>query len=118
MDPSIYLMDDENKLPTDVSAKVEESNSLTSDKKNVIQKESNSSIDCGSHTENRNCSPRNVRTVEGNYDDLLNKVSDCLEAINIAESVSDDKGFLSFSIMPMYVVPCLDFRLPRTILFF
>ncbi|CAL5404833.1 unnamed protein product [Camellia sinensis] len=91
LDPSIYLMDDENKLPTDMPAKAEEPNSVTSDDKNVTQMESNSSILCDSHSENTNCSPQDARSMEETNADLLNKVSDCLESINIAESVSDDK---------------------------
>ncbi|KAF5947698.1 hypothetical protein HYC85_013655 [Camellia sinensis] len=92
LDPSIYLMDDENKLPTDMPAKAEEPNSVTSDDKNVSQMESNSSILCDSHSENTNRSPQDARSMEETNADLLNKVSDCLESINIAESVSDDKG--------------------------
>ncbi|THG09814.1 hypothetical protein TEA_010590 [Camellia sinensis var. sinensis] len=92
LDPSIYLMDDENKLPTDMPAKAEEPNSVTSDDKNVTQMESNSSILCDSHSENTNRSPQDARSMEETNADLLNKVSDCLESINIAESVSDDKG--------------------------
>lgn len=92
LDPSIYLMDDENKLPTDMPAKAEEPNSVTSDDKNVTQMESNSSILCDSHRENTNRSPQDARSMEETNADLLNKVSDCLESINIAESVSDDKG--------------------------
>ncbi|KAL7221773.1 hypothetical protein ACSBR1_023672 [Camellia fascicularis] len=57
LDPSIYLMDDENKLPTDMPTKAEEPNSVTSDNKNVTQMESNSSILCDSHSENTNRSP-------------------------------------------------------------
>lgn len=92
LDPSIYLMDDENKLPTDIPAKAEEPNSVTSDDKTVTQMESNSSILCDSHSENTNRSPQDARLMEETNADLLNKVSDCLESINIAESVSDDKG--------------------------
>ncbi|GFY84284.1 P-loop containing nucleoside triphosphate hydrolases superfamily protein [Actinidia rufa] len=92
LDPSIYLMDDENKLPSHVPTNVEEPNSLKSDDKNALQMESNSSNFCGKHSENRNCSPQNAMSEVGLSADLLNKVSDCLESINIAASVSDDKG--------------------------
>ncbi|GFY84292.1 P-loop containing nucleoside triphosphate hydrolases superfamily protein [Actinidia rufa] len=94
LDPSIYLMDDENKLPSHVPTNVEEPNSLKSDDKNALQMESNSSNFCGKHSENRNCSPQNAMSEVGLSADLLNKVSDCLESINIAASVSDDKGLL------------------------
>ncbi|XP_057489566.1 uncharacterized protein LOC130775470 isoform X1 [Actinidia eriantha] len=92
LDPSIYLMDDENKLPSHMPTNVEEPNSLKSDDKSAIQRESNSSNFCGKHSENRNFSPQNARLEVGISSDLLNKVSDCLESINIAASVSDDKG--------------------------
>lgn len=92
MDPSIYLMDDENKLPTDISPKVEEPNSLTSDEKNVMETESNPSVDSANHSENRNGSPQNARSVERIHADLLNRVSDHLESIDIAASDSADRG--------------------------
>lgn len=92
LDPSIYLMDDENKLPTDISPKVEEPNSLTSDEKNVMETESNPSVDSANHSENRNGSPQNARSVERIHADLLNRVSDHLESIDIAASDSADRG--------------------------
>ncbi|XP_028052422.1 uncharacterized protein LOC114256933 isoform X3 [Camellia sinensis] len=92
LDPSIYLMEDENKSQTHMPAEVEEPNSLTSDDKNAIQMESNSSNFCGSHSENSNCSSQNAQSTEGVSADQLNKVSNCLESINIAASVSNDTG--------------------------
>ncbi|KAG5533685.1 hypothetical protein RHGRI_027761 [Rhododendron griersonianum] len=92
LDPSIYLMDDENKLPTDISEKVEEPNSLTSDDKNVLETESNPSTDGGNHSENRDGAPQNATPVERIHADLLNKVSDHLESIDIAANDSVDKG--------------------------
>ncbi|KAI8540265.1 hypothetical protein RHMOL_Rhmol09G0249500 [Rhododendron molle] len=75
LDPSIYLMDDENKLPTDISEKVEEPNSLTSDEKNVIETESNPSTDGGNHSKNRDGAPQNATPVERIHADLLKKFS-------------------------------------------
>ncbi|XP_058181642.1 uncharacterized protein LOC131300029 [Rhododendron vialii] len=92
LDPSIYLMDDENKLPTDISEKVEEPNSLTSDDKNAIETESNPSTDGGNHSENRDGAPQNATPVERIHADLLNKVSDHLESIDIAANDSVNKG--------------------------
>ncbi|XP_057475181.1 uncharacterized protein LOC130763304 isoform X2 [Actinidia eriantha] len=92
LDPSIYLMDDENKLPSHMPTNVEEPNSLKSDDKRPIQRESNSSNFYDKHSEDRNCSPQNARSEVGISADLLNKVSDCLESISIAASVYDDKG--------------------------
>lgn len=112
MDPSIYLMDDENKLPTDISEKVEEPNSLPSDDKNVIETESNPSTDGGNHSENRDGAPQNAMPVERIHADLLNKVSDHLESIDIAANDSVDKGLLFISILRMHLVLPLGF-LPK-----
>ena len=87
-------MDDENKLPVDVPAKVEKPDSLSSNDKNEVKVESNSSIVCGNRIENRTCSPQNASSVEKIHGDLLNKVSDCLESISVAACVSDDKGLV------------------------
>uniref|UniRef100_A0A5B6ZC60 2-phosphoglycerate kinase n=1 Tax=Davidia involucrata TaxID=16924 RepID=A0A5B6ZC60_DAVIN len=92
LDPSIYLMDDENKLPTNMPEKIEESNPAMSDDKNAIQTENNSTAVCDSHSENSNCSVGNARSEEGVSADQLNKVSDRLESIDIARSVSENKG--------------------------
>ncbi|XP_052186328.1 uncharacterized protein LOC127797451 [Diospyros lotus] len=88
LDPSIYLMDDENKLPTDMQAKVEDPKSVASDEKSATQRES-ASIACGDQSENTDFSPQNCRSLEG---DMLHKVSVGLESVDIAASVSDDKG--------------------------
>ncbi|KAA8539791.1 hypothetical protein F0562_026483 [Nyssa sinensis] len=90
LDPSIYLMDDENKLPTNMPEKIE-SNPVTSDDKSAIQMES-TTVDCGSHSENSNFSSGNVRSQEGISADELNKVSDHLESIDIAQNAPDNKG--------------------------
>ncbi|KAL6959857.1 hypothetical protein U1Q18_040008 [Sarracenia purpurea var. burkii] len=92
LDPSIYVMDDENKLPSDIPAKVEEPSSLTSGDENVIKMENDSSIGRGNHGENTKCSPQDASSVDRTHADQLNKVSDCIESIKIATSVSDDKG--------------------------
>lgn len=105
-------MDDENKLPTDISPKVEEPNSLTSDEKNVMETESNPSVDSANHSENRNGSPQNARSVERIHADLLNRVSDHLESIDIAASDSADRGLLFISIFRLHLILFLDFRSP------
>ncbi|KAA8533877.1 hypothetical protein F0562_031394 [Nyssa sinensis] len=92
LDPSIYLMDDENKLPTNMPEKIEDPNPVMSDDKNALQMENNSTIVCDSHGENSNCPVGNVRSEEGLSADQLNKVSERLESIDIARTISENKG--------------------------
>ncbi|KAK9292874.1 hypothetical protein L1049_020855 [Liquidambar formosana] len=93
LDPSIYLMDDENKLPTNLPEKIEEPNpSVTSHDNAATPVENNSPIVSGNCIEVSNCCPENVSLKEGISADQVNKVSDSLESIDIAGSVSENKG--------------------------
>ncbi|CAK9135144.1 unnamed protein product [Ilex paraguariensis] len=91
LDPSIYLMDDENKLPTSMSPKAEEPNFVKADNKNATQRENNSTIFGGSLSENRHCSPGNARTEGGTSADEL-KALDGLKSIDIGGSVPEKQG--------------------------
>ncbi|XP_057952540.1 uncharacterized protein LOC131146777 [Malania oleifera] len=93
LDPSIYLMDDDNRIPTNLPSKTEEPNSVSvaRDDSTTAHKENDSSV-CGNHSANSNCSPGNVSTEEGIYADQVNKVSDCLDSIHITGSFSENKG--------------------------
>ncbi|XP_059666935.1 uncharacterized protein LOC132312553 isoform X1 [Cornus florida] len=89
LDPSIYLMDDENKLQSNKPEKNGEPNPVMSDDKIATQMENASTDVCGNHSENSNSS--SVKSEKGISPDQLNKVSDHLEAINIIQSVSENK---------------------------
>ncbi|KAM7494632.1 hypothetical protein LguiB_029241 [Lonicera macranthoides] len=84
LDPSIYLMDDENKLPTSIPATIEEPNSLKADDKDETQME-NASIK--NHT-----SPENAKSKELISTDELTKVSDGMKSIDLVGSISENKG--------------------------
>ncbi|KAF5457686.1 hypothetical protein F2P56_021773 [Juglans regia] len=93
LDPSIYLMDDENKTPAKLLEKSKEANyaSVTCDDNTATDLGKNSPGACGSNSENSN-SLSHTSLEEGISTDLVNKVSDTLESINLAGSVSGSKG--------------------------
>lgn len=78
LDPSIYLMDDENKTPTNVSAKMDEQKFVEAVQQNATQA-TNDSVAPATYN---NQSPA----------DELHMVIDGLQSVNIAESARDDRG--------------------------
>ncbi|KAM5550607.1 hypothetical protein ABKV19_027118 [Rosa sericea] len=80
LDPSIYLMDDENKTLADVQEKTPEANHLAANDSKTQM--GNDSLIYTEH----------VKSEEGTLNNKVNKVSDYLEAINLAGSLSDKKG--------------------------
>lgn len=92
LDPSIYLMDDENKLSTHMPVSNGVPNSSVRSEENVATPmENNFGSVCENQSEISNHSHENVIS-EGISADQVNKVSDSLEAIDIAGSVSESKG--------------------------
>ncbi|KAL5569901.1 hypothetical protein UlMin_026476 [Ulmus minor] len=91
LDPSIYLMDDVNNLPSKTEEKSKEANfeNVKSDDTKT-RTENNSSVS-GSHDEVSNCN-QHVSSEEGILTNEVNKVSENLEAIDIGGSVSENKG--------------------------
>ncbi|KAL3521412.1 hypothetical protein ACH5RR_019561 [Cinchona calisaya] len=83
LDPSIYLMDDDNKLPTQVPTKDEKSEPLKEDVKNGIETENHSTISHGSREKNNDCYPGNLTSVEESSTNQLNKVTRLLDSIDI-----------------------------------
>ena len=81
MDPSIYLMDDENKTLAHVQEKIQEANHLEAN---------------DSKTQTGNDSPsvytEHVNSEEGTLNNKVNDVSDYLESIHLAGIVSDKRG--------------------------
>ncbi|XP_061999990.1 uncharacterized protein LOC133717318 [Rosa rugosa] len=80
LDPSIYLMDDENKTRADVQEKTPEANHLAANDSKTQM--GNDSLIYTEH----------VNSEEGTLNNKVNNVSDYLEAINLAGSLSDKKG--------------------------
>lgn len=100
LDPSIYLMDDENKTPANMLEKSKEANheSVTCDDSTATEIENNSSSVCGNDNKKSIC-PGHVSSEEGSSADQLNKVSDTLESINLAGNVSGSKGQLTLWVL-------------------
>ena len=94
MDPSIYLMDDDSKLSTDVTAKVEQPNSLSvkSDENTAKLMEDNVANACPSQGKDSNDASCNTKSEDKISADQVDKVSDLLESINITGNVSEKKG--------------------------
>ncbi|GLU20911.1 hypothetical protein SLE2022_370870 [Rubroshorea leprosula] len=90
LDPSIYLMDDENKEPANVAEKSKEVNTVnvTSDENSVTQVENNSAKACGDHTGN---SKSNHIPDEGICAEQVDNVARSLESLDLT-SISDNKG--------------------------
>lgn len=89
LDPSIYLMDDDSKLPT----KDEESKPSKGDGKNDIQTANSSTISLGSQGENNDGYCGNVRSGEETVTDQLNKVTGLLESIDVLGTNPEKKGY-------------------------
>ncbi|KAI3434204.1 uncharacterized protein J3R85_006656, partial [Psidium guajava] len=90
LDPSIYLMDDENKSPADDPAKSKEAKPLpvTSDGYTATQMENNPSSICHSHDENSNSSLAQANFEEV-YVDQLPKMSVSLESMHLSGNVTE-----------------------------
>ncbi|XP_061980027.1 uncharacterized protein LOC133700499 isoform X1 [Populus nigra] len=101
LDPSIYLMDEENKLPAKMPEKSETNTvSVSLDDDPARQLENNSVSE--NNTENSNCTTGYLTSEEGKSVNLVNKVVDSQESIDKAGSISDSKvsipGFLGETI--------------------
>ncbi|KAM1029250.1 hypothetical protein COP1_041810 [Malus domestica] len=88
LDPSIYLMEDDNK--TQAQEKTQEADPVAVDGTKT-QMENSSPIISGSSSEIFN-SAAHVSCEEGTPTNKVDKVSDHLEAIDLAGSVSEEKG--------------------------
>ncbi|BFG23148.1 hypothetical protein CerSpe_094230 [Prunus speciosa] len=90
LDPSIYLMEDENKTQAHVQEKIQEAESLAADGSKTHMENDSPSIN-GNPSEVSN-STAHVSSDEGTLVNKVNEVSDCLEAFDLAGSVSENKG--------------------------
>lgn len=81
LDPSIYLMDDENKTLAHVQEKTQEANHLAANDSKTQMGNDSPSV----YTEH-------VNSEEGTLNNKVNNVADYLEAIHLAGSVSDKRG--------------------------
>ena len=91
MDPSIYLMDEENKLPTKMPEKSEtDPVSVTPDDDPARQ---NPTSVGRNHTENINCTPGHLVSEEGKSVNRVNKVVDSQgESRDKTGSIVDNEG--------------------------
>ncbi|PQQ04337.1 uncharacterized protein Pyn_31250 [Prunus yedoensis var. nudiflora] len=89
LDPSIYLMEDENKTQAHVQEKIQEAESLAADGSKTHMENDSPSIN-GNPSEVSN-STAHVSSDEGTLINKVNEVSDCLEAFDLAGSVSENK---------------------------
>ncbi|KAH8521634.1 hypothetical protein H0E87_002614, partial [Populus deltoides] len=93
LDPSIYLMDEENKLPAKMPEKSEMNPvSVTPDDDPARQMENNSTSVSRNHTENINCTPGDLASEEGKSVNQVNKVVDSQGSRDKAGSIVDNKG--------------------------
>ncbi|CAK7355883.1 unnamed protein product [Dovyalis caffra] len=91
LDPSIYLMDEENKLPAKMPEKSETNPvSVTLDDDPARQMENNSTSVSRNHT--KNCTPGLLTSEEGKSVNQVNKVVDSQESTDKAGSIPDNKG--------------------------
>ncbi|KAM7499523.1 hypothetical protein LguiA_023937 [Lonicera macranthoides] len=88
LDPSIYLMDDENKLPASMPAKTLVPKA---DDENATQMH-DVPIASSSHNQNNELNPLNAKSEEAISAGELSKVSDALKSVEIVGGVSDNKG--------------------------
>ncbi|KAK3001353.1 hypothetical protein RJ639_021132 [Escallonia herrerae] len=89
LDPSIYLMDDENKMPANMPEKVEEAKCLKVSDKSATKVQIDSTA-CGSFS--KNSASGNAKPEEMMSSGMLDKVLDGLKSIDIVDSVSKNKG--------------------------
>nr|GMD08177.1 uncharacterized protein LOC109151396 [Ipomoea batatas]GMD49042.1 uncharacterized protein LOC109151396 [Ipomoea batatas] len=82
LDPSIYLMDEENKSPSAApSTEGGGSKSDTVVDKNEIQNHSNSSVEIDSSSNDKDCDSENVSSGKEVFANELNKATDALESL-------------------------------------
>lgn len=87
-------MDDDSKLSTNMTTKVEEPNSLSvkSDDNTAKVMENNFENACARQSKNSNDASENTKAEDKISADQVDKVSDFLESINLTGHVSKNKG--------------------------
>lgn len=89
VDPSIYLMDEENKSPHNVPVKAEQSNSSKMDEDDIKHMENNASV-LSTHDENIPQS-ENSKT-EANFAEESDKISNGLKSVHLVDHASGDNN--------------------------
>ncbi|GKD84738.1 P-loop NTPase domain-containing protein LPA1 homolog 1-like protein, partial [Tanacetum coccineum] len=90
VDPSIYLMDEENKSPHNVSVNAEASKSSKTDENDIKDEENNASA-LSSHSENIHQGAENSKT-EAIVPEDSDKISDGLKSVDIVDHAAGSKG--------------------------
>lgn len=88
VDPSIYLMDEENKSPHNVPVKAEQSNSSKMDENDIKHMENNASA-LSTHDENIPESVENSKT-EAKFAEESDKLSNGLESVHLVDHAAGD----------------------------
>ncbi|GKC90269.1 P-loop NTPase domain-containing protein LPA1 homolog 1-like protein, partial [Tanacetum coccineum] len=89
VDPSIYLMDEENKSPHNVSVNAEASKSSKTDENDIKDEENNASA-LSSHSENSHQGAENSKT-EAIVPEDSDKISDGLKSVDIVDHAAGSK---------------------------
>ncbi|WCJ36465.1 P-loop containing nucleoside triphosphate hydrolases superfamily protein [Euphorbia peplus] len=94
LDPSIYLMDEENKSSADLPEKPEEeeSNPASMADNDTARLMGNNPTGVGGNSTDSICTLSNMNLEEGKPNEPISEVSDAQEPVNMAGSVSEDKG--------------------------
>ncbi|KAK6926418.1 hypothetical protein RJ641_008137 [Dillenia turbinata] len=109
LDPSIYLMDDENKLPKNVPTEVEEAPEVAaSDDKSAVKREDDSKSIAGWHSENSSVCPEKETSACVLTSNEVNEVLNCLESVDLERSASQMKDVrmfgLEYSLLTMALI--------------
>lgn len=88
MDPSIYLVDEGNRVLTDLPK--------TSENTAVVSEPSeDNTATLAKHTENEKCAPEKVGAKEGTSADQVAEVTESLGSVDLAKHASDYQGYLA-----------------------
>lgn len=90
LDPSIYLMDEESKLPPASPANQAETKSLKMEEQNELQQKSNSNVRHSSQSDRKNCCSEDMNSEPGESSEL-NKLTTALKSLDVHE-ISENKG--------------------------
>ncbi|XP_059304985.1 uncharacterized protein LOC132056698 isoform X1 [Lycium ferocissimum] len=91
LDPSIYLMDEENKLPPASPANQAGPKSLKVEEQNELQQKSNSNARCSSQTDRQDCCSEDMNS-EPVESSELNKLTTALESLDVVHETSENTG--------------------------
>ncbi|CAN4080751.1 unnamed protein product [Withania somnifera] len=89
LDPSIYLMDEENKLPPASPANQAEPKSLNVEERNELQQKHNSNVCHSSQSARNDCCSEDMNPGESSE---LNKLTTALKSLDVVREISENMG--------------------------